>query len=669
MSHEKESQIPINLINNLRDGKVIAWVGAGLSMGVGYPSWTGLMNAIAENIASSVWRETEVCEWVISNAEKNPEWVAEVLSETNRKQYFESIAFEFKKEAKRVSSFTHAILALLPFKGYITTNFDTLIEDHIELFTSYSPSVFKKENALSLLTENVDKKFVYKVHGDINSSPENITLTETGYYALQRDGVYNKILSWLFSKYSIVCLGYSLRDNDFRFILNERYELFGGNCPPMYVFTSSEQTCEEEISCYSKKFNVHIISISPDYNFAELTSTLLSMYCLCHRVESESNSEDIINMICRRMTNEAYPAGIIDKPEMARAHRIISVLKDPLEIDEIVSILWENDIKITTAHAELLCRQFDEKRVVCEDSIETDADKISVAKIMKKNIDIIPVDDNPKFLSSYYKSIFDKYHQTLSYLLQYRDSFNILITTENELKRIVEYYKQQGFWREWLAIADVAQDFCHGILEIELLRSQAWIYFWIRDYAALQNLINHYPVIETESGVNNYKAKLYYMTPAGLNELVQQLEDRLDKRDYFDISLLGRAYARLSVVEPGQKDHYLAKAEEILKEALDQAIKFNDMIEIAVQNWYLSLVFIDQGRIDKAKIHLAETKRLDENIMERKPGIAWLRVAEYRLAKTERAKDERAKWRIAYSAMDNLGMKNIAEYLEKDYFF
>ena len=93
------------------------------------------------------------------------------------------------------------------------------------------------------------------------------------------------------------------------------------------------------------------------------------------------------------------------------------------------------------------------------------------------------------------------------------------------------------------------------------------------------------------------------------------------------------------------------------------------MIEIAVQNWYLALVLIDKGDLEKAKAHLAETKRLDENIMERKPGIAWLRVAEYRLALATNASNVQSSRRAAYNAMSKLGMKMIDAYLDKEYFF
>lgn len=38
------------------------------------------------------------------------------------------------------------------------------------------------------------------------------------------------------------------------------------------------------------------------------------------------------------------------------------------------------------------------------------------------------------------------------------------------------------------------------------------------------------------------------------------------KGDYFDISLLGRCYARLSVIDGAKKDYYLSEAEHFIEE-------------------------------------------------------------------------------------------------------
>ena len=670
LSHEKESFIPTALIRDLRNGNVLAWVGAGLSIGMGYPTWETLIRKISENIDGTLWRNSNLQEWAQKNASSAPEWVAEVLSQTNQKEYNDALLEEFGHNDKK-SSVIHALLSLLPFKGYITTNYDSLIEHNLELFTEYKPHIYTPKNAISLLAKDEHQKFVYKVHGSISESTDDVILTETDYYALMQDGVYGKVLSQMLSKYTLVGFGYSLRDRDFRSILLERYELFRNNCPPFYIFTSAKDTCAEEIECYRKKFNVHIVSISPEYDFKELSSTILSMYCLCHRIESDTNFRDILELLKTRLKGQSLLLKIAGDSELTKANQFLSGIKDPLELNELVSMLSESGVNITSAHVELLCRWTDDKNLICAEPDENNVNRVNLAQLIKKNLDIIPVDDNPKFLSSYYKNIIDKYYNTLSDLLTHQESFEILVTNKNELKRIVEYFKQQGLWKEWLEIAAFVKSFCSKDLEVDFLQSIAWVYFWTRDYDNLRNLLNDYPQIDKNSGVNNYSTKLAYMTPSGLKTQAKKLKRKYDsgKRDYFDISLLGRVYARLSVTDDAKRDDYLSDAERLIREALQLATKENDMIEIAVQNWYLGLILIDSGKMDEAKIYLAETKRLDENIMERKPGIVWLRVAEYRLALMSSSANAATKRRIAFDAMEKLGMKNISEYLDKEYFF
>ncbi|HIZ12192.1 MAG TPA: SIR2 family protein [Candidatus Eubacterium faecavium] len=670
LSHEKESFIPTALIHDLRAGNVLAWVGAGLSIGMGYPSWESLICKIAENIDSTQWGNSKLQDWAINTANSAPEWVAEVLSQADPKAYYDALSNEFGHTTKK-ASVTHALLALLPFRGYITTNYDSLIEDSIAMFTNYKPDVYTSSNAKLLLTKDQKKKYVYKVHGSINESVKDLVLTETNYYALLHDGVFGKILSSMLSKYTLVGFGYSLRDRDFRSILNERYELFGNNCPPFYMFTSSKDTCAEEIECYKKRFNVHIVSVSPEYGFEELTSAIFSMYCLCHRIESKTNLNDISELLETRLNSQSILLKIKGNTDLEKANKFLSGIKDPLSLSELVSMLSENGINITSSHVELLCKWVDNESLICAEPSIKDTNRIGLSRLIKRNLDIIPVDDNPKFLSSYYKGIIDKYYNTLSYLLKHKDSFNILITNKNELKRIVEYYKQQGLWKEWLDIAFCAQEFCDKKLETEILQSIAWVYFWTRDYDNLKILLNKNPKIDQGIGVNNYATKLDYMTEAGLNTQEKKLRESYDKgkSDYFDISLLGRIYARLAVLDINKKEVYLCEAEKFVRNALKLANEKADMIEIAVQNWYLALVLIDEGDVENAKIHLAETKRLDENIMERKPGIAWLRVAEYRLALVTNASNVQSRRRTAYKAMEQLGMKKIDDYLDKEYFF
>lgn len=197
-----------------RGGNVIAWVGAGLSIGMGYPSWDTLVCKIVENIDNTLWGNSEIQEWARENANDAPEWVAEVLSQTHHKGYCNALIREFSHNAEE-DSFIHALLSLLPFKWYITTNYDTLIERNLEKFMGYKPNIYTPKNASSLLAKDDEQKFIYKVHESINEGLEDVILTETDYYSLIQGGAYSRVLTSLFSKYTLVGFGYSLEIETF----------------------------------------------------------------------------------------------------------------------------------------------------------------------------------------------------------------------------------------------------------------------------------------------------------------------------------------------------------------------------------------------------------------------------------------------------------------------
>lgn len=674
LSHEKESRIPAKLISDLRGNNVIAWIGAGLSIGAGYPSWSGLVREIARDIDDGRWTDVNIQQWAEKEAGISPEWAAEVLRRADPHAFNESLKKQLDQRGP-VDSITHALLALLPFKGYVTTNFDTLMEDALSGFTGYKPQVYRKNTAMDMFTDRSEKKFVYKIHGDL-SDEDSIVLTESQFYGLQRDDIYNRVISWIFSKHTVMCMGYSLRDRDFRAMLDERYRIFQGNCPPIYAFVPSGGICKEEAECYSKQYNLQIVGIDPQNDFAELTSTLLSLYCLCHRIDSGFYGAEIAGLIRTRLDRgSARVEDMCRTPAMGEAFRLINTIKDPIELPEAVSILFDNNIKVTSAHIELLCSFHENNRIACADGIDhaDDDSRRKIAKYLRKSFEVIPIDDNPRSLSVYYKGVMSRYVDTLSYLLKFKSSWDELVTDEHSLKRIIEYYRQQGMWKKWREIASQARTFVDDpTLLLQLKRSLAWIYFWVRDHDKLREIISTEPKINDASGVNNYTDKLRYIQADGLTELIGKLEPEsgTGEMNPFDISMLGRAYARLSVLKPEQKDECLEKAAAYVGTALERATETQDLIEIAVQNWYLALILIDQDKLEEAAACLAETRRLDENIMERKPGIAWLRVAEYRLSKKKDGEHmiHRNK-ELARKAMDELGMTNIEEYLEREYFF
>jgi hypothetical protein len=97
-----------------------------------------------------------------------------------------------------------------------------------------------------------------------------------------------------------------------------------------------------------------------------------------------------------------------------------------------------------------------------------------------------------------------------------------------------------------------------------------------------------------------------------------------------------------------------------------------DWIERSVQSWYLSIVLADIGEIASATLHLAEVKHLDESIMNRIPGLAWLDLAQYRIACNDgslsayRLPELKRK---AVESFERLGVVDAGNFVDHEYYY
>lgn len=522
-------------------------------------------------------------------------------------------------------------------------------------------------------------RFVLKTHGCIERGVNSFILTSSDYYNLINDPIYRRLLSYLMSRYTILISGFSLHDKDFQHFISERYYLYKKNGPTIYALLGKNETCTAERDIYLQKYNIQVIPILEENNFEELSSTLLSLYCLTYRVDSSTVTSAINELLGYRVKSSTrinVPfAPKLDK-EMKSAEKLLSVFKSPVPLDVFTTICTDNDFNLTPAHYRLLGHANADGSMVANRRIKpTKAERKIVANWLASVFNSIPIAKAPRYFSTYHKAIFDRYADTLYSLLLTQEGWNALVgskkDSELKLKRINEYFRQQGFWNQWLRVAEKAEKYIEqsSTLYRHLVRSKMWVYFWTRRFKEAEDLLQKYPAIDTKSGDSSYKSKLDYMKPHMLKKLIKRYEND-NTRDYFAISLLGRAYARLWLKDPAQNE-FLEKAELYVKQALKEAMRKKDLIETSVQSWYLACIKIDLNKIEEAKELLADVRRLDESIMDRKPGIAWLKVADYRLMlKISTDADHVSYYRkISINAMQNLGMQNVENFVDNEYYY
>jgi hypothetical protein len=689
LTTEQESQIPVNLIAELRNRNVFLMVGAGLSIPLGFPSWDKLIVKAYEKIQADIWDRNAKDKvkdkaWLKSNCNSKPDWAAEILKFLHENSFREAIIKIFKEveENGTLNSLPHALISLIPFRGFITTNFDNLLEKYLNLFLLNSAVVYDYNDIyLDPSRKFSEEEFmVYKIHGSISKGTDSLILSSTDYYRLLHDERYIRFLDSLFSKNIILTVGYSLRDRDFRSLIEERYNLYQNKCAPMYSLVGRNETCEMEIDLYRKKYNIHLIPMSEEQNYSEITSLLLSLYCLVYQVDSSRFGQSIIDIVLYRLDQfmQTPNPSINFSQDLGLVKELMAVFQEPVDIDLFTTICVDKNLSFSPAHLKAIFSTTSNK-IFSKQRVKPNSETISfVANWLSNYFQAIPLGKSSRYFSIFHKKFLRAFLLTISYLLSTREGWQELIGDNDEsalrLRKFNEFFRQEGNWIQWLHVTSEAELFLDETSDqfLELMKTKMWIYFWTRRFSEAKSLLSKYPQVDEGEGQYSYQYRLQFMDIKKLPGLVKKLETK-KSLDFFNISLLGRSYARLSLNATGKKKEKLLNcAKSCLEDALEGARLEMNNIEVSVQSWYLGLVCSELNEFDEANKFISETRRLDESIMDRKPGKAWLKLAEFRLGKinTRLSEIEIENLKgIAIHAMNELGIIDAENYVERDFFY
>ena len=164
--------IPDELVGLFREGRVIPFVGAGMSANVGYPSWDTLLERLGENLGQGDLTHQEVVELTGNDRLR----IAEYYYLTEGKQVG-PLRREIDRQFANVSPLVfggYVDLANLGSQRLYTTNFDDLIEStYRELELPYKRIATPRDLALS----SGNQTEIVKYHGDLTNDP-SLVLTE-----------------------------------------------------------------------------------------------------------------------------------------------------------------------------------------------------------------------------------------------------------------------------------------------------------------------------------------------------------------------------------------------------------------------------------------------------------------------------------------------------------
>jgi hypothetical protein len=232
-----------DLIEAIRKRNVILFVGAGVSMNLGLPSWNELISYLAEELEYDVDIFKSLGDYLTlaEYYEIKKATIGSLRSWMDTKWHSNDIKIEESK--------IHKLIVDLNFPIIYTTNYDRWIE---RAFKYYSKPTVKIANVGDITKIQDNYTQIIKLHGDFDDD-KSIVLTESSYFErLSFDSPIDiKLRSDILGK-SILFIGYSLNDLNIRYLFYKLNKLWESSAhsfarPKSYIFLDRPNPIQEEV--------------------------------------------------------------------------------------------------------------------------------------------------------------------------------------------------------------------------------------------------------------------------------------------------------------------------------------------------------------------------------------------------------------------------------------
>ena len=276
------------LAEELEKGKLVVFVGAGVSKNSGLPEWEELIKDYADYRG--------IKEFTSKQFLTIPE---EVFERYGSLKYYEIAEKRFS--GKYVPNSIHRILKKMKLTYIITTNYDTLIEDEIK-----NLQVVSKDEDLPYTNSN---KMLIKMHGDFEN--KNIVLKQSDYDNYEKNfQLISTLVKGLFTTNTVLFIGYSYSDTNVQQIMNWIKEILKEKTRKAFLVEfTNEDSKEEENGEQINKISLKLLNDNNDEVLYEnkkerfnnnyektLTKFLSNIYNEKEKVKQEKIFEIYINL-------------------------------------------------------------------------------------------------------------------------------------------------------------------------------------------------------------------------------------------------------------------------------------------------------------------------------------------------------------------------------------
>ena len=212
------------LAEELAKGKLVVFVGAGVSKNSGLPDWKELIKDYAEYRGIKEFSSKQFL--------TIPE---EVFERYGSLKYYEIAEKRFS--GKYFPNSIHRILDEMDLTYIITTNYDTLIEDQIKKL-----QIVSKDEDLPYTNSN---RMLIKMHGDFKN--KNIVLKKSDYDNYEKNfPLISTLIKGLFTTNTVLFIGYSYNDTNVQQIMNWIKDILKEETRKAFLVEFTEEDEKEE---------------------------------------------------------------------------------------------------------------------------------------------------------------------------------------------------------------------------------------------------------------------------------------------------------------------------------------------------------------------------------------------------------------------------------------
>lgn len=231
------------LASAIKNKKAILFVGAGLSMNLGLPSFNALINKLAEELGF----DNELFQ-MSGDYLTLAEYYYQIKGKLGPLRSWMDTTWH-SSSINISESLIHKAIVELNFSSIYTTNYDRWLE---RAFDYWERPYSKIANVSDIALANEDQTQIIKFHGDFDDD-ESIVLTESSYFDRMdfESPLDIKLRSDVLGK-TILFLGYSLSDINIRYLLyklQKQWEKEGCNKtrPKSYIYLARPNIVQEHI--------------------------------------------------------------------------------------------------------------------------------------------------------------------------------------------------------------------------------------------------------------------------------------------------------------------------------------------------------------------------------------------------------------------------------------